>query len=59
VKSDESTPRNFSIAKLSVKHGKLLVGKVNSSKPAVYDDVNISVKNFSFTSEFPFQVRAK
>jgi AsmA protein len=59
VQSGESAPRNFSIAKLNVNRGKLSVGKVNSSKPAVYDDVNISVKNFSFTSEFPFDLTAE
>jgi AsmA protein len=60
AKSGESQPANFSVAKLNVKHGKLLVGKVKSSaKPVIYDDVNISVKNFSFTSEFPFELAAR
>jgi AsmA protein len=60
VKSGGSAPTNLSIAKLSVKHGTLSVGKANSStKPAVYDNVDISVKNFSFTSEFPFELTAQ
>jgi len=60
AKSGGSAPTNFSIAKLSVKHGKLSVGKANSAtKPAVYDNVNISVKDFSFTSEFPFELTAQ
>jgi AsmA protein len=43
-----------------VNHGKLSVGKANSSaKPAVYDNVDISVKNFSFTAEFPFHLTAQ
>ena len=55
-----SVPTNLSIAKLSVDHGRLSVGKANShAKPAVYEDVNVVVKNFSFTSEFPFQLKAK
>jgi AsmA protein len=60
AKSGESQSTNFSVAKLNVDHGKLSVGKANSSaKPAVYDNLNISVKNFSFTSEFPFQLTAQ
>jgi AsmA protein len=59
-KSGGSAPTNFSIAKLNVNHGKLSVGRANSSvKPVVYDNVNVSVKNFSFTSEFPFQLTAQ
>ena len=60
AKSGGSAPTNFSIAKLNVNHGKLSVGKANpSTKPVVYDNVNISLKNFSFTSEFPFQLTAQ
>ena len=60
AKASGSAPKNFSIAKLSVKHGTLSVGKANSAtKPAVYDNVNISVKDFSFTSEFPFELTAQ
>jgi AsmA protein len=60
TKSGGSVPANFSIAKLNVNHGKLSVGRANSSmKPVVYDNVNVSVKNFSFTSEFPFQLTAQ
>lgn len=60
AQSGGSPPTNFSIAKLNVNHGKLSVGKVNSSrKPVVYDKVNISIKNFSFTSQFSFQLTAQ
>jgi AsmA protein len=60
AKAGGSAPPNFSVAKVNVDHGKLLVGRANSStKPVVYDNVNISVKNFSFTSEFPFQLKAQ
>ncbi len=59
-KSAESAPTSFSVAKLKVDHGRLSVGKANSSaKPVVYDNVNISVTNFSFTSQFPFQLVAQ
>jgi AsmA protein len=60
MKSGESQPTSFSVAKLNVKNGKLLVGKAKSSaKPVLYDKVNISVKNFSFASEFPFELAAQ
>jgi AsmA protein len=53
--SGGSTPTNLAVAKLDIKDGKLFVGKANSSaKPVVYDKVNIEVKNFSSTSQFPF-----
>ena len=56
-KPAESTPTNFSVAKLDVNHGTLSVGSTKSSgKPAVYDDVNISVEHFSFTSPFTFKL---
>lgn len=60
TKSGESQPTSFSVAKLNVKHGKLLVGKAKASaKLVLYDNVNISVSNFSFTSEFPFELAAQ
>ena len=55
-----AAPTNFSAAKLNVSDAKLIVGKANSSaKPQVYDKVNIEVKDFSFTSQFPFQLTAQ
>jgi AsmA protein len=59
-KSAGSTPADLSVAKLDVNHGKLSVGRGNTStKAAVYDNVHISVKNFSLTSQFPFQLTAQ
>jgi AsmA protein len=59
-KASGGSPTNFSVAKLSVAHGRVLMGKANSTaKPIVYDDVNITVSDFSFTSKFPFQLTAK
>jgi len=56
-KQGASTPQNFSVAKLEIKDGKLTFGKANStSKPQVYDKLNVEVKNFSFTSQFPFEL---
>jgi AsmA protein len=56
-KSGGTSLANLSVAKLNVTNGKLIVGKANSSaKPQVYDKVTIDVKNFSFTSQFPFKL---
>jgi AsmA protein len=50
---------NLSVAKLNVNNGKLTVSKADSTEPQrVYDKVNIEVKNFSFTSSFPFSMSA-
>jgi len=58
--SGSSAPSNLSVAKLKVSDGKLIVGKANSTaKPHVYDQVNITVTNFSPTSQFPFRLTAK
>ena len=58
--SSSSGHGNLSVEKLSVTDGKLIVGKANSSaKPHVYDQVNITVTNFSPTSQFPFRLTAK
>src|SRR5580698_646665 len=57
--SGQSTPTNLAVAKLNIKDGKLIVGKVNSAaKPVVYDNVNIEVKDFSNSSQFPFTLTA-
>ena len=51
---------NISIAKLNVSDGRLTVSKAGSSeKPRVYDKVNITMSDFSFTSSFPFTVDAR
>ncbi len=50
---------NLSVAKLNVNNGKLTVSQTNSTMPQrVYDKVNVTVKNFSFTSSFPFDLTA-
>ena len=55
-----SAPANVSVGKLSVENGKLVVGKANSkAKPHVYDQVDITVTDFSLTSQFPFKLTAK
>jgi len=59
AKSGESSTTNLSVSKLNVKDGRVSVGRANSStKPRVYDHVNITVRDFSFTSQFPFTLSA-
>jgi len=58
--SNASTPQNFSIGRLEVNNGKLTIASVNSKvKPQVFDKVNIEVTDFSFTSQFPFELTAR
>jgi len=53
-----STP-DLSVSKLDVKDGRLSVNRANSSiKPHVYDYVDISVRDFSPKSQFPFTISA-
>jgi AsmA protein len=54
-----SNPMNLSIGKLNVYHGRMNVSKADSTQPQrVYNEVNIAVKNFSFSSSFPFDMTA-
>jgi len=58
--SSSSSNLNLSVAKLNVENGRLSVSRAGSNeKTRVYDKVNIGVKNFSFTSSFPFQMAAQ
>jgi len=53
-------PSNLSVAQINIRNGQLSVGTANSSaKPAIYNNVNITVTNFSSTSQFPFELTAK
>src|SRR5712692_8090375 len=56
---ESSSAANLSVSKLDVKDGRLSVNRANSSiKPHVYDNVDISVRDFSLTSQFPFTITA-
>ena len=59
-KASESSTQNLSVAKLNVTDGKLTVGRTDSSRKfRVYDQVNITVTDFSATSKFPFSLKAQ
>jgi len=50
---------SFSVARLDVINGKLVIGKANSSAaPLTIDKVNLEVKDFSATTQFPFTLSA-
>ena len=52
--SDQSL-QSLSVAKLSIKDGLITITDQSShAKPHVYKNVNLTVKNFSFVSQFPF-----
>ncbi len=57
--SGSSSTPDLSVSKLDVKNGRLSVNRANSSiKPHVYDHVDISVRDFSPKSQFPFTISA-
>lgn len=59
-KTDSSADMDdLSVSKLAVKDGSLTMGKTNSSKVQTYKDVDITVKDFSSKSQFPFTMTAK
>jgi AsmA protein len=52
--STSSSTSNINIAKLDVNDGTVTVGSsTGKRKPIVYSNVNISVRDFAFTSSFP------
>jgi AsmA protein len=59
-KSGGILPDNFSVAELHVTDGKIQIGAVNpAAKPMTLDNVNIQVKDFSSTTQFPFTLTAR
>jgi AsmA protein len=53
-KTSGGAPANVSVAKLDLNDGTVTLGSTTGKrKPIVYDKVNVTVRNFSFTSTFP------
>jgi AsmA protein len=49
-----SPPSNVNVAKLDLNDGTVTVGSLSGKrKPIVYNNVNITMRNFSFTDRFP------
>lgn len=57
AKSGGAAPQNLSVDKLEISDGTISVGSVPTRRaPIVYDKVNVTVRNFSFTTQFPVAV---
>ena len=57
--SNSSYEQNLSVGKLSIKDGQVSVAETKTpAKDHVYSNVNVTVKDFSFTSQFPFTLSA-
>lgn len=57
--SEQGLEQNFSVGKLQIRSGQISVADTNApSKAHVYRDVDITVDNFSFSSQFPFTLSA-
>ena len=53
-KKTSGAPANVNVAKLDLNDGIITLGSTTGKrKPIVYDKVDVSVRNFSFTSAFP------
>ncbi|HEX3104148.1 MAG TPA: AsmA family protein, partial [Terriglobales bacterium] len=58
-KSESSIEQNLSVGKLSIQDGQVSIADTaKPSKPHIYKNVNLTVKNFSFSSQFPFTLTA-
>jgi AsmA protein len=55
-----SAPANVHVAKLDLTDGTISLGSITGKhKPVVYDKVNITMRDFSFTSAFPVVASAR
>jgi AsmA protein len=58
-KSESSIEQNLSVGKLSIKGGQISVADTKApAKAHVYKNVDLTVKNFSYSSQFPFTLTA-
>lgn len=56
-KNGGSAPQNLSVNKLEISDGTISVGSAPAHRaPIVYDKVNVTVKDFSFATQFPVTV---
>jgi len=57
--SSSAAAGNFSVEKLKITNGRVTVEKTGGGKPSVYEDVNLTASNISYTSPIPFTLEAK
>ncbi len=59
-KKSESPSTNFSVHKLTISNGTIVVGSTGShQKTQTYQNVNLDAEDLSYTSQFPFKFSAK
>jgi AsmA protein len=58
-KSESSIEQNLSVGKLSIKDAQVSIADTaNATQPRIYKNVNLTVKDFSFSAQFPFTLTA-
>lgn len=58
--ASKSSASGLSVQKIEITNGKITVSTVGSkAKPLVYQDVNLSASDLSYTTQFPFKLSAK
>ncbi len=59
TQSEKGLEQNLSVGALNIRSGQITVADTNApSKARVYRNVDVTVKDFSFTSQFPFTLTA-
>jgi AsmA protein len=63
-KESKSSPRSgapadFTVGKLKISNGTMIVGTVSGGKQQTYQDVNLEASDLTYTSQFPFSLTAK
>ncbi len=57
--SEQDLEQNFSVGELNIRDGQITVADTNApARARVYSNVDVTVKNFSFSSQFPFTLSA-
>jgi AsmA protein len=57
--AQEASPAGgLAVKKLDIEDGRITVGRTDSTKTHVYDNVSIAVRNFAFEAQFPFTFSA-
>ncbi|HEY4819075.1 MAG TPA: AsmA family protein [Candidatus Acidoferrum sp.] len=57
-KPSSSNASEFSVAKLELRNGRVIVGSTNSQKRSTYDKVDLTASNVSLTTKFPVTLTA-
>lgn len=58
--SEQGLEQNLSVGKLAIHGGQISVGSTNArGRTRTYTNVDLVIKNFSFTSQFPFTLTAE